>query len=48
MVGPIIEESLFNIILRLRQHKYAMAADITKKERQVMIKKEDRNLQRIL
>ncbi|KMQ88124.1 hypothetical protein RF55_12443 [Lasius niger] len=48
MVGPTIQENLMDIIIRLRQYKYAMAADIAKMYRQVKLKKEDRKLQRIL
>ncbi|XP_029169999.1 uncharacterized protein LOC114939750 [Nylanderia fulva] len=35
MLGPILQNSLFDIIIRLRQHKYAMAADIAKMYRQI-------------
>lgn len=48
MLGPTIQENLMDIIIRSRQYKYAMAADIAKMYRQIMLKKEDRKLQRIL
>ncbi|XP_011690002.1 PREDICTED: uncharacterized protein LOC105451334 [Wasmannia auropunctata] len=48
MVGPIIQESLFEIVIRLRQHKFAIAGDITKMYRQINVENEDRKLQRIL
>lgn len=48
MVGPTIQENLMDIIIRFRQYKYALTADIVKMYRQVMLKQEDRKLQRIL
>lgn len=46
--GPNLQEDLFDVIVRLRQHKYALAADITKMYRQVKVAEEHRKLQRIL
>ncbi|XP_072764623.1 uncharacterized protein [Anoplolepis gracilipes] len=48
MVGPIIQDNLFAILIRFRQHKYAIAADITKMYRQVLVHEDDRKLQCIL
>ncbi|XP_011173050.1 uncharacterized protein LOC105205391 [Solenopsis invicta] len=48
MVGPTIQDELFCIILRLRQHKYVMSADITKMYRQIWMHESQRDLQRIL
>ncbi|XP_029163718.1 uncharacterized protein LOC114936567 [Nylanderia fulva] len=48
MLGPILQNSLFDIIIRLRQHKYAMAADIAKMYRQIAVDHKDRKFQRIL
>lgn len=39
---------MFDIILRLRQHEYAIAADVEKMYRQINIAHDQRNLQRIL
>lgn len=47
-VGPTIQNDLFDIVLRLRQHKYAMSADIVKMYRQVNVADNDTHLQRIL
>lgn len=30
IVGPIVQDDLFFILFRFRQHKYAMSADIEK------------------
>ncbi|XP_070162778.1 uncharacterized protein [Polyergus mexicanus] len=48
MVGPTLQDDLFDIILRLRQHKYAMSADVSKMYRQINVAKNHLNLQRIL
>lgn len=48
LVGPTIQDNLFDIIIRLQQHKYAMSADVAKMYRQVNIAEEHRDLQRIL
>ncbi|XP_072761502.1 uncharacterized protein [Anoplolepis gracilipes] len=47
MVRPIIQDNLFAILIRF-QHKYAIAADITKMYRQVLVHEDDRKLQCIL
>ncbi|KAK9745483.1 Pao retrotransposon peptidase [Popillia japonica] len=48
MVGPTIQPNLFNILIRFRQHPYAIAADIEKMYRQVLVEPSQRPLQRIL
>ena len=48
LVGPKIQDDLFEILLRFRIHKYAMVADIEKMYRQINIVSEQRPLQRIL
>lgn len=48
MIGPTIQDSLFNILLRFRQYKYVLSGDIDKMYRQVVVKESDRNLQLIL
>ncbi|XP_018314293.1 uncharacterized protein, partial [Mycetomoellerius zeteki] len=47
-IGPNLQDDLFDIVMRLRQYKYAMTADITKMYRQVQITEEHRKFQRIL
>lgn len=48
MVGPNIQDSLFNILLRFRQHMYVLSGDIEKMYRQTAISEPDRDLQLIL
>ncbi|XP_048506918.1 uncharacterized protein LOC125500006 [Athalia rosae] len=48
LVGPTIQQDLFSIILRFRQHKYVFTADIEKMYRQIIIHKDQRDLQRIV
>jgi hypothetical protein len=47
MVGPTIQDSLFEILCRFRLHKYAFTADIAKMYRQVLINPSN-NPQRIV
>jgi len=47
-VGPTIQNTLFNIILRFRQHTYALTADINKMYRQILLQVDQRDLQRVL
>ncbi|XP_063979066.1 uncharacterized protein LOC135163517 [Diachasmimorpha longicaudata] len=48
LIGPTIQDSLFTLILRLRQYNYVLTGDIEKMYRQFLIREEDRNYQRIL
>lgn len=48
MVGPNLQRDLFEIILRFRTHKFVLTADITALFRQILVREEDRDLQRIL
>lgn len=48
MVGPCIQDSLFDILLRFRHYKYALSGDIEKQYRQILINELDRDLQVIL
>jgi hypothetical protein len=48
MVGPVIQDSLFDILVRFRQYKYILSGDIEKMYRQVSVKECDRDLQLIL
>nr|XP_044249363.1 uncharacterized protein LOC123002800 [Drosophila takahashii] len=48
MVGPTIQEELYSTLLRFRLHKFALAADVKKMYRQVMVDEADRNFQLIV
>ena len=48
MVGPNMQDSLFSILIRARQHKFLLTGDVEKMYRQVRVHEEDRNLQLIL
>lgn len=48
MVGPNIQDSLFNILLRFRHYQYVLSGDIEKQYRQVVMNELDRDLQLIL
>ncbi|KAH9636483.1 hypothetical protein HF086_002183 [Spodoptera exigua] len=47
-IGPTVQDELFDILVRFRQHKYVLCGDITKMYRQIMIDKSQRHLQLIL
>ncbi|XP_038113822.1 uncharacterized protein LOC119767919 [Culex quinquefasciatus] len=48
MVGPVVQDDLFNTVIRFRFHRYALVADIAKMYRMVRIAETDRPLQRIV
>ncbi|XP_036141015.1 uncharacterized protein LOC118644996 [Monomorium pharaonis] len=48
MTGPIIQDSLFAILVRFRVHKYVFTADVRKMYRQVNVYEPHRNYQRII
>ncbi|XP_061713360.1 uncharacterized protein LOC133522150 [Cydia pomonella] len=48
LVGPNIQNSLFDILLRFRQYRYVLSGDIEKQYRQILMNELDRNLQVIL
>ncbi|XP_043064486.1 uncharacterized protein LOC122320358 [Drosophila ficusphila] len=48
MVGPTIQEELYSTLLWFRMHRFALAADIKKMYRQVMLDEADRNYQLIV
>lgn len=48
LVGPTIQQDLFSILLRFRQHTFVVSADVEKMYRQVLIKSHQLPLQRIL
>lgn len=47
MVGPTIQDKLFEHLLRFRTYKYVMIADIEKMYRQINVHPDDRKYQRI-
>ncbi|CAK9826235.1 hypothetical protein ANTRET_LOCUS4116, partial [Anthophora retusa] len=46
--GPILQDSLYNLLLRFRSYQYVITADIEKMFRQIRVHREDRKYQRIL
>lgn len=47
-VGPVVQDDLFSILLRFRQHQYVVTGDIEKMYRQVALNPGQRHLQQIL
>ncbi|XP_040173677.1 uncharacterized protein LOC120906228 [Anopheles arabiensis] len=47
LVGPVVQDALFSIILRFRSHFIALTADVEKMYRQILHHPDDRNLLRI-
>jgi len=47
-VGSVVQQDLMSILLRFRTHRYAVAADIVKMYRQILIEPSQTRLQRIL
>lgn len=48
LVGPVLQQELFCILIRFRSFKYALTADIAKMYRQVQLNEAQVPLQRIL
>ena len=48
LIGPKLQEDLFDILLRFRSHQYVLSGDIEKMYRQILIRPEDRKYQQIL
>lgn len=48
MVGPVVQDDLFTIIMRFRMFKYAFTADLSKMYRQVRVHPSQTSFQRIL
>lgn len=48
MVGPVIQDDIFSLLLRFRTHNYVFTADIEKMYRQFLVRESDRKYQRIL
>lgn len=46
--GPVIQNDIFSILLRFRQHTIVVCSDIAKMYRQILVSPEDRHLQKIL
>ncbi|XP_028164080.1 uncharacterized protein LOC114355439 [Ostrinia furnacalis] len=47
-VGPVVQDDLFSILLRYRQHRFVVSADVEKMYRQILVDPEQRHLQLIL
>lgn len=47
-VGPVVQDDLFSILLRFRQHRYVVSADVEKMYRQIEVNRLHRPLQMIL
>ena len=47
-IEPTIQSDLFSILVRFRQHKYVVSADIEKMYRQILVRPENWRFQRIL
>ncbi|XP_055604756.1 uncharacterized protein LOC129752988 [Uranotaenia lowii] len=47
IVGPVVQNDLFSIMLRFRKHRYVFTADIAKMYRQVRVHPDDTGYQRI-
>lgn len=47
LIGPNVQQSLFEIILRFRKHKFVFCSDISKMYRQILVQPKQTNLQRI-
>ncbi|XP_033230028.1 uncharacterized protein LOC117181463 [Belonocnema kinseyi] len=48
MVGPTIQDGIFTLIVRFRQHPFVLSSDIEKMYRQFWVYPEDRKYQKIL
>lgn len=48
MVGPTVQDDIFSILIRFRQHTYVVTGDIEKMYRQILVEESQRYLQVIL
>ncbi|XP_055543557.1 uncharacterized protein LOC129729100 [Wyeomyia smithii] len=48
MIGPSVQDSLFDIVLRFRFYRYAFTADVQKMYRMILVDERDTSFQRIL
>ncbi|XP_076230308.1 uncharacterized protein LOC116434332 [Nomia melanderi] len=46
--GPILQDTLYKLLLRFRSHSYVLTADVEKMFRQIRVHTDDRKYQRIL
>ncbi|XP_048006892.1 uncharacterized protein LOC125242210 isoform X2 [Leguminivora glycinivorella] len=47
-IGPVIQDELFDILIRFRQHEFVLSGDIQKMYRQILLDESQRHLQLIL
>ncbi|XP_066251914.1 uncharacterized protein [Euwallacea similis] len=47
-VGPTIQNDVFSVLLRFRKHTFVLIGDLAKMYRQILVNKDERNLQRIV
>ncbi|KAL0881752.1 hypothetical protein ABMA27_001541 [Loxostege sticticalis] len=48
LVGPVVQNDLISILIRIRQHKFAVTADVEKMYRMINVNSKQRQLQQIL
>ncbi|XP_015123797.1 uncharacterized protein LOC107045903 [Diachasma alloeum] len=48
LVGPTIQNTIFEQVLRFRTHRYVITADIEKMYRQILVHPDDRQFQKVL
>ncbi|XP_029055232.2 uncharacterized protein LOC114882514 [Osmia bicornis bicornis] len=48
LIGPTIQDTLFSILIRFRQHTFVIIADVEKMFRQIIVHPDDRDYQKIL
>ena len=48
LLGPRLQDDVFDILIRFRLHQFALSADVAKMYRQVALDESDRDFQRIL
>ena len=48
LLGPRLQDDVFDILIRFRLHQYSLSADVAKMYRQVTLDESDRNFHRIL
>ncbi|CAG9134116.1 unnamed protein product [Plutella xylostella] len=47
LIGPPVQDDLLSILIRFRQHKYVVTADVEKMYRQILVNESQRSLQQI-
>ncbi|XP_041972490.1 uncharacterized protein LOC121728381 isoform X2 [Aricia agestis] len=48
MVGPTVQDDLFSILIRFRQHKFIVSCDVEKMYRSIILDESQRSLQKIV